>query len=274
MHIQSHTIGVLDSGLGGISVLNELIQNNTAQRYLYYGDLFNSPYGEKSVDEVYTVTKEATQFLFSKGVDAVVLACNTATSAAAGLLREEYPNPIFGMEPAIKPAIQNHFGDKIAVFATSLTLNEKKFNSLLSSLDANNRVIKIGCDGLAKLIDLGNNQQIENYMNRLSQQIQGHFSAVLGCTHYVLVKDIFQKTFPDAVFYDGNWGTVKHIKNSLYNNEPQKCSSITIYLHGGSFQSFELCLSHIKNLTCEVNLCKIHQHTKTPEWIQKPVVTL
>ncbi len=274
MPAKNYTIGVLDSGFGGISVLNELIQNDTAQQYLYYADLFNSPYGDKPVDEVYAVSKEATQFLFSKGVDAVVLACNTATSAAADRLRQEYSLPIFGMEPAVKPAIQENPNGKVAVFATSLTLTEKKFAYLLESLDANRRILKVSCDGLAKVIDLGDSQEIENYISNLSKQITGKFSAVLGCTHYVLVKDVFQKVFPDAAFYDGNWGTVRHIKNSLYNNESKKCCSITIYLHGGSSKSFELCLSHIKNLTCEVNLCKIHQHTKTPEWIQKPVAVL
>ena len=122
----SQPIAVFDSGLGGISVLQELIRLMPEENYLYFGDSANAPYGVRPTEEVLQLTMRHIAFLLSQQAKAIVLACNTATSAAVEALRRRYPQtPIIGMEPALKPAINKLHG-RIVVMATEMTLREKK----------------------------------------------------------------------------------------------------------------------------------------------------
>ena len=107
MDIQNHPIGVLDSGLGGISVLRELVRLMPEEDYLYFGDSKNAPYGTKTAEEVLRLTRNTVSFLLEQGAKAIVVACNTATSVAIRELRQEYPSiPMIGIEPALKPAVE------------------------------------------------------------------------------------------------------------------------------------------------------------------------
>lgn len=122
-------IGVLDSGLGGLSVLPGLSSAFSSELF-YYGDLANSPFGPKPTEVVLALTDTICKFLIEKqGVESILIACNTATSASVEFLREKYHIPIFGMEPAIKPAVRDN-PKKVALLATSLTLREAKFDRL------------------------------------------------------------------------------------------------------------------------------------------------
>ena len=125
-------IGVFDSGAGGISVLKRLWALMPNEQYLYYGDSANAPYGTKPLEEIRALTIRAVEHLLDEGCKAIVLACNTATSAAAKELRETYPDvPIFGLEPALKPASELRRDGKILVLATPLTLQQEKFENLM-----------------------------------------------------------------------------------------------------------------------------------------------
>jgi len=122
-------IGFFDSGVGGISVLKESLKILPNEDFVYFGDSINAPYGIKSVNEVKELTFNAVDFLLSKGVKVVVIACNTATSAAIDDLREKYKDiPIIGIEPALKPAVEISRGKSIIIMATPMTLAEKKFS--------------------------------------------------------------------------------------------------------------------------------------------------
>ena len=128
-------IGIFDSGLGGISVLYEIHKLLPNESIVYYGDSGNAPYGVKSKEVVYELSKNICDYLIeNEGVKAIVIACNTATSAAVDKLRGQYNIPIIGMEPAIKPAIVGTKG-AIVVLATEMTLKEEKFNNLLHSFE-------------------------------------------------------------------------------------------------------------------------------------------
>ena len=127
-------IAVVDSGVGGISVLRELLRIMPNENYIYYGDSKNAPYGQKSKSEVLEITKNNLKYLKGLGIKALVIACNTATSAAAQTLREENPElPIIGIEPAIKPAAKLGENPCVLVMATPLTLQEEKFRLLRHS---------------------------------------------------------------------------------------------------------------------------------------------
>ena len=120
-------IAVFDSGVGGISVLRELVRVMPNENFIYFGDSANAPYGSKSKEQVLSITRKNLEALMSRGIKAFVIACNTATSAAVSTLRAEYKElPIIGIEPAVKPATNICDRPRVIVMATPLTLKEEK----------------------------------------------------------------------------------------------------------------------------------------------------
>ena len=127
-------IAVFDSGVGGISVLRELVKILPNENFIYYGDSKNAPYGTKTLEEVRKLTCEhARRLLFEENCKGLVVACNTATSAAVRKLREIYPEvPIVGIEPAVKPAVLCRVHPKVLVMATPMTVSQEKFRALMA----------------------------------------------------------------------------------------------------------------------------------------------
>ncbi|TGN10376.1 glutamate racemase [Leptospira ilyithenensis] len=211
-----YRIGLFDSGLGGLSVLESLWKELGNIDFVYYSDLQNSPYGSLSKEKVIELSENAFRYLQGKDCKAVLFACNTATSAAAGFLRDTHKIPIFGMEPAVKPASLSHPNKPVAIFATELTLKEEKFKNLLDTLPKRNNYIAVPCEGLAKLIDECLLDEAWDLLNgKILSVIKETDVFVLGCTHYVFLKERILKHYPDVSVYEGNSGTAIHIKNVL-----------------------------------------------------------
>lgn len=214
-------IAVIDSGVGGISVLRELVDMLPNENYIYFGDSANAPYGTKSKEEVLNITRRNLEMLVSKGIKALVIACNTATSAAAKVLREEYPRlPIIGIEPAIKPASMVCENPRVLVMATPLTLREEKFLSLVGRFSDSAEFISLPCPSLVELIEKGDleSEDIDSYLTHLfSPYVSLHIDAlVLGCTHYPHIKHMIAKHFPPCVhIIDGGAGTARQTMNRL-----------------------------------------------------------
>ena len=146
-------IAVFDSGLGGISVLRELTGQLPREDFLYFGDSANAPYGPKTLEAVRTLTLAAAEKLFARGCKALVVACNTATSAAAALLRETWPaRPVVGVEPALKPASVHR---RVLVLATEMTLREEKFAKLLRDYGGSSDVSTIAAPGIVECVERG-----------------------------------------------------------------------------------------------------------------------
>ncbi len=217
---RQYPIGVFDSGLGGLSVVKTIKQLLPSESIYYYGDSLNAPYGEKLALDVLQRSEHVVQKLLKKPVKAIVIACNTATSAAAEHLRKAYPNTIIiGMEPAIKPALVKVKSAKICVLATAMTLRESKFNALINQLNAAERIVKCPAPQLVEYVESGANDSVllRQILDEIVTVDKTHFGAVvLGCTHYLFVKDAIQDYFgSDIPIYDGNVGTVIHLKNEL-----------------------------------------------------------
>jgi len=212
-------IGVFDSGMGGISVLGDLILALPNESFIYYGDSAKAPYGDRSKEAVKQLTIDACDFLIDKGVKAIVIACNTATSAAIKDIRSLYDIPIIGMEPAIKLAIEGEDSDHIAVMATELTLKEDKFNALVEALSGKENIIKVPCPEIVRLVEEGvvsGNIMKETIKKSFERAGAYKFGAiVLGCTHYLFIKNVVQQLYPDKVIYHGNVGTVNQVKRLL-----------------------------------------------------------
>lgn len=223
-------IGIFDSGMGGISVLAQLIKLMPNEKYIYYGDSKNAPYGVKDPTEVKKLCISICDFLIDKGVKAIVVACNTATSAAINYLRERYDIPIIGMEPALKPAATMESDGKIVVMATEMTLREKKFSALMDKYSDKRDIVKLPCPKLVELIEAGViegenvEESIKNCFNGINMNEVS--SIVLGCTHYIFLKDDIKKFVGDKVnVIDGNKGTARHMNNILNKNNLLKQSS-------------------------------------------------
>lgn len=218
--MQNRPIGFFDSGVGGISVLKEAMKILPYENFIYYGDSKNAPYGTKTVDEVKQLSFRVSEFLMEKQIKALVVACNTATSAAIKDLRMKYSTiPVIGIEPALKPAVEIKREGKVLIMATPVTLAEKKFNNLLKKYNSKADIIPLPCPGLAELIEAGvlNGDKLENYLKeKLSIYIHSGIAAiVLGCTHYPLIKGEIAKLTLDVPIIDGSVGTVKQLKRRL-----------------------------------------------------------
>ena len=218
MHTKKEYIGVFDSGVGGISVLRELVKLMPNERYLYFGDSANAPYGAKTTAQVRELTMAAAEQLLERGVKALVIACNTATAAAITDLREKYPNEIIiGIEPAVKLAADSCSGGRIGVMATAVTLREEKFNHMLERFP-DVQVQPICPTELVALIEKGASEEaLERYLRPVLEDYVGKLDAVvLGCTHYPFAAKVIGKILGENTrLLDGGEGTARETKRRL-----------------------------------------------------------
>ena len=246
-------IAVIDSGVGGISVLRELCRRMPNERFLYFGDSANAPYGNRSRAEVLDITKKNLETLKARGIKALVIACNTATSAAASVLRAENPSlPIIGIEPAVKPAALLGSDTTVLVMATALTLREEKFQALLDRYADRDRVISLPCPGLVELIEAGhlNDQPIRDLLECLFAPLKGKKidAVVLGCTHYPHVRAAIADCFPpETIILDGGEGTARETARRLAEAglaaPADACGGVEIVNTGNDPRLIDLCYS-------------------------------
>lgn len=238
MEKRNQPIGVFDSGVGGISVLRELVRLMPGENFLYFGDSANAPYGTRTAQEVIDFTIKHTEFLFSQGAKAIVIACNTATSVAIQTLRDTYPDrPVIGIEPALKPAVLAREHSHVLVMATPMTLEQEKFNALLHVYEKEASITKVPCPGLVELIESGKLEGTELF-SYLEKRFASFDKAtvdavVLGCTHYPLIKPAIQSIFPASVIYDGGYGTAKQTRKRLL-----ECHLLSEQTSGGTVHFF------------------------------------
>jgi len=215
------SIGFFDSGVGGLSVLRQAIKEMPEENYIYYGDNANAPYGNKEPSVIHSLTMSAVEHLIKKEIKALVIACNTATSVAVEHIRGQLSIPVISMEPAIKPALENVDG-KVLVMATPATLSQDRYLRLADHLGQQDRLINCPCDKLAGLIESHLRQdktEIIKYLEALLEKHVGNVEGVvLGCTHYVFVKDLIKEIMGDVSIFDGNCGTVMHLKHVMLQN--------------------------------------------------------
>lgn len=213
-------IGFFDSGVGGITVLHEALRQLPKENFIYYADTDHVPYGTKTKKEVKRLILEAVDFLSREGIKALVVACNTATSIAITDLRRQYSFPILGMEPAVKPAVEKNGSKRVLVTATRLTLQEEKYQNLVSRLDQAHIVDGVALPGLVEYAEkfIFDKHVVVPY---LRQKLSGldlnqYGTVVLGCTHFPYFQDSFRELFPSStVLIDGSIGTVNHLRKIL-----------------------------------------------------------
>ncbi len=213
-------IGIFDSGIGGLSVLHEAYHRLPQQEYIFYADVEHVPYGLKTPEQITEYAIENTQFLLDKGAQALVVACNTATSVAIKELRRRFDIPILGMEPAVKPAVEGTEEKRIMVIATPVTIREDKLKDLLHRVDEEHRVDLMP---MPRLVEFAEKEEFDT--NEVSDYIRGQFAnfdpsnysaLVLGCTHFNYFKPALREFFgQDTLLIDGNFGTIHHLADVL-----------------------------------------------------------
>ena len=208
-------IGVLDSGIGGVTVLREILKQNIHAKFIYYSDSKHNPYGDKSSDEVYSIVKTIVDYLLDKGCVAIVLACNTASAICVKRLREEYPDILFiAIEPAYKMVHDYNPKGKTLVMATEGTIKSEKFLTLFNKYDNKNTIL-LPCKGLAELIEEGNEVKIDRYLDDNLSKYKDIDNVVLGCTHYPLIKKNIRRVLGNVKFFDGSLGVSKELVRQL-----------------------------------------------------------
>jgi glutamate racemase len=235
-------VAIFDSGVGGLTVLYSAMKQMPYNDYIYYADLDNVPYGNKDKEMVNRLTSRAVEQIYDLGVDAIVLACNTATSISADLLRGKYDIPIIGMEPAVKPALMNSFGKRVLVLATELTLKESKLRDLINRLEATDKVDLLP---MSELVDFAeemvfDGELVKDLLDRKFKHIDlsAYKTVVLGCTHFIYFKKTIEKYFNYSMdVIDGNLGTVNHLEKILQgidkkNNSSHERKPIRFYISG------------------------------------------
>ena len=217
-------IGVFDSGVGGISVLQHIHTLLPYEDLIYVADSKYAPYGSKTPEEIAERCFALADFLIAKQVKALVVACNTATAAAIDAMREHYTLPIIGMEPAVKPAAEASKNGIVGVLATVGTLKSAQFAALLESYGRNVKVVTQACVGLVECVERGE-LHAENTKVLIQQYCapllaEGADTIVLGCTHYPFVKSMIREVVGEKVtLIDTGAAVAKQLKRQLAESQ-------------------------------------------------------
>lgn len=254
-------IGIFDSGIGGMTLLHQALVSLPNEKYIFYADTDNVPYGTKTREQVIALVDDVMRFMIAHDCKAVVIACNTATAVAAKIMRAKYQIPIIGIEPAVKPAVAESHGKRVMVVATPLTVKEKKLKNLVERVDDAHLVDLLALPKLVEFAERGefSSHAVEQYLrDRLSAyRIEEYGELVLGCTHFNYFKDSFQKILPESVhIIDGSEGTVRQLarvlkeRNQLEDTaiEERKNDTRVRYFYSGRELKEENELAYIRQL--------------------------
>jgi len=232
-------IGLFDSGVGGLSIWKEIQQLLPNESTIYLADSTHAPYGALSRDEIIGLSCKNTDFLIDKQCKLIVVACNTATTNAIAVLRESYPIPFIGIEPATKPAAINTRTGKIGILATRGTLVSELFSNTSKKYGGDVTIIETIGEGLVPIIESGNLEAakplLEKYL--LPMVREGVDNIVLGCTHYPFLTPLIRELIPpDINIIDSGKAVAEQTKNILEKNnllnEGGQEGSAVFYTHG------------------------------------------
>lgn len=228
--MDARPVGMFDSGVGGVSVLGEAIQQLPYEDFIYFGDNAHAPYGSKTEAEIVSLTFDCAHRLMQYDVKAMVIACNTATSAAINEIRQCFRIPVISMEPAVKPACACPGNGRVLMLATPATIAQPRYRALVQRQPSGNRVIDVPCPELAGCIERNGDcgPLLEQYLFPFAGETVD--AIVLGCTHYVFVRDEISAFAQNRLrgacrIFDGNEGTIGQLARILADNALQN--------HGG-----------------------------------------
>ena len=225
MNIGGEYIGLLDSGVGGLSVLKRLYEIMPDRNYIFFGDTKNVPYGTKTPQEIYSYTKKILEFFITKNVKNVVFACNTTSAVAYDELKKYFSSKlnIFPLiQTVAKPAIKGlNDNDTIAVFATRATINSHKYKSEIEKINSKINVLELDCTGFVEIVENRLYKEIDS-INLIKSKLEivrknNAKRVILGCTHYPYLESIF-KNILDIEYFDPAISLAQIVKSEIKEN--------------------------------------------------------
>lgn len=225
-------IGIFDSGIGGATVLREIIKILPKQDYFYYSDSKNNPYGDKSEEELINICDNIVNDLIKRNCKTIVIACNTASAITVNFLRNKYKQvPIIAIEPAYKMVHDYAYDKNTLVLATKGTIESERFNILFNKYN-NHKTLLLPCIGLAEIIEQEKEEKIKKYLKeKLGIYKNKIENVVLGCTHYPLIKKQIIEVLGNVNFFDGAVRLAEHVKYILKENKMEKNGNGKIYFY-------------------------------------------
>lgn len=239
-------IGVIDSGVGGLTILREIQKLLPNESFIYLADQKNLPYGTKSQKEVYRLSKRLVKFLVAQKVKLIVIACNTITVACIDRLRKDYPEiPIIGTVPVVKTASKLTKNGRIGILSTPQTANSKYQKGLINKFTRNLKVLNLGTNALVRIVEkeLGNKSKIDNLLRRELEPFKDFKIDVLalGCSHFPLLKTEIQKILDNKIkILDSSGAIARQTKRILVseNLEAEYNKSVNKFYTTGVMKSF------------------------------------
>lgn len=211
-------IGVFDSGIGGLTVLEEVIRLLPGYDYIFYGDSANNPYGEKSDERLMEITSDIVEWFRQRDCRLIIIACNTATTRCRKQLMKKYPELVFiGTVPAVKLACDKGYKN-ILIMSTPATNESERLNELITqNRREGQNLYPVACYGLADAIENDVPQAVEIILDSLKEQYgeKNIDCVVLGCTHYPFIREDIEKRFPNAAVIDGSNGVARETRRQL-----------------------------------------------------------
>lgn len=205
-------IGIFDSGLGGLTALSEVSKILPYEDIVYFGDTGRVPYGSRSRETILKYSMQDMRFLISHNVDAVLVACGTASSIALDALRDEYPSiPVIGViEGAAQKAVQTTKNGIVGIIATSATINSGSYVKAIEKLDSSIKTVAVACPMFVHLVEnnfVDPDDEIprlvaERYLDEIEKS--GADTLILGCTHYPIITPVLQKVLPDVAMINNS----------------------------------------------------------------------
>lgn len=223
MSLKDSPIGIFDSGVGGTSILKELMAVLPHERFIYLADSKNAPYGVKSVDQIIELSHKNTRHLMAQDVKLIVAACNTATTNAIRELRRDYDLPFIGIQPAIKPAAIQTLTNKIGILATKGTLSSALFEKTSELFKKHLTLTEVEGIGIVEAVENGTTET-PRFIESLTDQIKIFKAAdidclVLGCTHYPFIRKHLSLLLPDVKIIDSGYAVAQQTKKILKDSQ-------------------------------------------------------
>ena len=260
------SIGIFDSGVVGLTVLKEVRNVLPNEKIIYLGDTARVPYGEKTQDLIIRYSKQIVDFLIEEKVDAIVVACNTATSLALEELNKTFKTPIIGViEAGVRTALYTTENNRIGVIGTKATVNSKKYETEIKKRNHEIEVYSKSCPlfvpGIEEGIIKGKliNQMVQMYLDDFRDKID---SLILGCTHYPLLKETISSIYPDIKIVDPAKETAQDlkeilVKKNLLKNDAEKGHEVEYFVTDGQDKFKEIGIMFLNENINHVNLVKL-----------------
>ncbi len=219
--MNNNPLGIIDSGVGGLSIASVIAKKLPNESIIYLGDSASCPYGEKTPEQIYELSKKMVDYLLRKNIKLLLIACNTITVSAIDRLRKDYPQlPIVGIVPVLKTASEKTKSGRIGIFSTNATADSQYQRDLVNRFARDKEVLSLGSSDLVPMIEKLDFGNIDAVLKRDLEDFQSFRidTLALGCSHFPLIRERIQKLLPKVLILDSSGAVTRQVKRILEHN--------------------------------------------------------